>query len=149
MVVAGAKKDVINYYEKSRIGYRLFWYSDEDLAMHYGFWDNTTNTRHEALLNENKFLAEKAKVKKGDYVLDAGCGVGGSAIWIAKNIGAHVLGISITPSDIQDAKENAKRHGVESSVSFEILDYMDTKLPANTFDSVWAIEKQKRERNYS
>ncbi|KKW20715.1 MAG: Methyltransferase, UbiE/COQ5 family [Candidatus Adlerbacteria bacterium GW2011_GWC1_50_9] len=75
-IAFGRKKDIIEYYEKSRWGYRLFWFRDDDLAMHYGFWGSRTKSLHEALLNENRFLADKARIIEGEYVLDAGCGVG-------------------------------------------------------------------------
>lgn len=134
------KKDIVEYYEKSRWGYRLFWFRDDDLAMHYGFWDQKTNNLHEALLNENKFLADKAHIMEGEYVLDAGCGVGGSAIWLARNRGANVLGISITPIDIEESRKNAECCGVSKKVSFEIRDYMNTGFPDEVFDVVWMIE---------
>jgi len=134
------KKLVIEYYERSHIGYRLFWYGKNDLAMHYGFWDASTKNRSEALINENRFLAEKANIKKEDRVLDAGCGVGGSAIWLARTIGCNVLGISIAPSNIREASENAKHNNVPDLAVFELRDYMRTGLPNETFNVVWAIE---------
>ena len=139
-VARGRKRDIVEYYEKSRWGYRLFWFHNDDLAMHYGFWNQKTNNLHEALLNENRFLADKAHIAEGEYVLDAGCGVGGSAIWLARNRGANVLGISITPGDIAESRKNAERCGVSKKASFEFRDYMDTGFPDETFDVVWAIE---------
>ncbi|MBI2637478.1 MAG: methyltransferase domain-containing protein [Candidatus Sungbacteria bacterium] len=134
------KKLVIEYYERSHIGYRLFWYGKNDLAMHYGFWGAGTTNRSEALINENRFLAEKANIKKEDRVLDAGCGVGGSSIWLARTVGCSVLGISIAPSNVREASENAKRNNVSDLAAFELRDYMKTDLPDETFNGVWAIE---------
>lgn len=133
-------KKVIAYYEATLPWYRLFWYSPRDLAMHYGFWDATTRSRSDALLKENKFLAEQVNISRDDYILDAGCGVGGSAIWLAKTYGAKVTGISIASSHVEAARRNAIRNGVANLVSFESKDYTDTGFPADTFDTVWAIE---------
>ncbi len=41
-------------------------------------------------------MAEKAGVSSGDRVLDAGCGVGGSVIWLAKNYGCKATGITLS-----------------------------------------------------
>lgn len=137
---SNVKERVIAYYEETLPWYRFFWYTQRDLALHSGFWDETTRSRPEALLNENKFLAERVKIDRGDYILDAGCGVGGSAIWLAKTYGTRVLGISTAPLHIEAARRNAIQKGVANLVSFEIKDYTDTGFPENTFDVVWAIE---------
>jgi hypothetical protein len=47
---------------------------------HYGIWDASTQTHNEALLNTNRFLADKAGITSGEQVLDAGCGLGGSSL---------------------------------------------------------------------
>ena len=77
------KQKIIQYYETCEGNYRNWWDLDRSLAMHAGFWDAKTKTLHEALINENKILASIAHIKAGDYVLDAGCGVGGSSIYLA------------------------------------------------------------------
>jgi cyclopropane fatty-acyl-phospholipid synthase-like methyltransferase len=133
------KKLVEKYYEKTHFWYRLLWYR-KDLAIHYGFWDTTTRSQFEAVINENRFLAEQAQITQNDHVLDAGCGVGGSAIWLAKTIGCHVLGITISPSQVKAARKNAVKNGVSELVSFELIDYMSTSFPYSTFDVVWGIE---------
>lgn len=57
-------------------------------------------------------------VKKTDILYDLGCGDGRIAIGAAK-LGAHAVGIDINPERIKEAKENAKKAGVENLVRFE------------------------------
>jgi tocopherol O-methyltransferase len=71
------------------------------LAMHYGFWDKETSNHAEALINMNRALATRAEVRPGDHVLDAGCGIGGSAIWLARDFGVRVVGITLVPSEVE------------------------------------------------
>jgi len=71
-------------------------------------------------------------------VLDAGCGVGGSAIWLAREKGAHVTGITITPHQVDAANKNAQRHKVADKVRFERRDFTATGYPDASFDVVWA-----------
>jgi len=134
------KNRVISYYEETLSDYSKFWHTSKDLAIHYGFADKFTRTHSDILLNENKFLADIAHIKNTDLVLDAGCGVGGSAIWLAKNYGTRVIGISISPSQIIKARENARNVGVEQLTEFYEMDYHHTSFPDETFDVVWAIE---------
>lgn len=134
------KQNVISYYEETLIDYYLFWYSSRDFAMHYGFSDESTKTHSDRLLEENRFLADIVKIKKTDMVLDAGCGVGGSSIWIAKNFGARVTGISISPSQVKKSKAHSREAGVSNLTEFYQMDYEVTKFRDSSFDIVWAIE---------
>ena len=60
-----------------------------------------------------------AKVKRTDIVYDLGCGDGRILIAAAKVYGAHGVGIDINPLRIREAKENAKKAGVDELVRFE------------------------------
>jgi SAM-dependent methyltransferase len=72
----------------------------------------TTDAAVEAML-------KLAGVKKTDVVYDLGCGDGRIVITAAKTIGARGVGIDINPTRIGEAKENAKKAGVEKMVRFE------------------------------
>lgn len=60
-----------------------------------------------------------ANVKKTDVVYDLGCGDGRIVITAAKKYGARGVGIDIDPQRIGEARENAKKAGVEHLVRFE------------------------------
>ena len=64
-------------------------------------------------------MLKLADVKKADVIYDLGCGDGRIIIAAAKNYGARGVGIDINPQRIQEAKENAKKAGVENLVRFE------------------------------
>ncbi|HBC57016.1 MAG TPA: hypothetical protein DCZ03_07620, partial [Gammaproteobacteria bacterium] len=84
------RDEIVDYYDNCEMDYKVLWRLDRCLAMHYGYWDETTERVSEALIRENQILAERAKITESDIVLDAGCGVGGSAIWLANEIGSTV-----------------------------------------------------------
>lgn len=135
-----SKKDIARYYDLSEVHYRLFWNLDKSKSLHYGYWDSSTKNFHEALLNINKILSQYATISKNDFVLDAGCGVGGSAIWLAKNIGCRVTGISLNEKQVKQANEFALKQGVGHLTNFEQKDYTNTGFAAGSFDVIWAIE---------
>lgn len=128
------------YYNKSQLFYDWFWMNKKNLGMHYGFWERGTKSLHEAILNENKTVAEELNLKKSDIVLDAGCGVGGTAIWLAENYGVRVTGINISKEQIKLAKKYAKKRKVEHLVNFEVRDFCDTGFPDNSFTKIFGIE---------
>src|SRR4030095_3880222 len=134
------KSDIARYYDLSEVHYQKIWNLDKSHSLHYGYWDDTVKNFHEALLNINKVLAEMAEIKEEENILDAGCGVGGSSIWLAKEKNCLVTGISLNENQINKANASAKIFGVEENVRFERKDYSHTSYPGGSFDIVWAIE---------
>jgi tocopherol O-methyltransferase len=129
-------KDYYNYTLKC---YRIFYHRDSN-AVHYGFWDKSTKNHKEALINVNKFLAEILKIKSGDTILDAGCGIGGSAIWLAKHFHVNVVGITISDRQYNEAKILSEKNNVPNKTKFYIRDYTNTYFDDGSFSVVWAIE---------
>ena len=70
-------------------------------------------------------MLKLAGVTKNDIVYDLGCGDGRIVIAAAKSFGAHAVGIDINPTRIGEAKENAKKAGVENLVRFEENDLFE------------------------
>lgn len=60
------------------------------------------------------FVQEAAAVTKQDTVVDAYCGVGTIALWLAREAKA-VRGIEMVPEAVEDARENAQQAGVDDA----------------------------------
>lgn len=73
-----------------------------------------------------------AGVKKGDFVIDLGCGDGRIPITAAKKYGAKGLGVDIDPQRIAEANANAKAAGVTDLVTFKLQDAMKTDVSQAT-----------------
>jgi len=136
-------QDVANYYDQTENHYRRWWKLEKSLGLHYGIWSEGIKNLHQAVLNTNVLLAKLGEIKSADIVLDAGCGVGGSAIFLAKNIGCTVTGITLSERQAATATEFAKQHGVSDLVSFHAMNYTATIFKENSFDVVWAIESMQ------
>lgn len=132
--------DIADYYDQSYWDYRTSWLNSHNLAIHYGYWSDTTKSHSDSLIEMNAVLAGQLDLKKGDHVLDAGCGIGGSAIWLAENFGVKVTGITVSPTQIVQANKNAKKRGVDHLVDFKLEDYTHTSFDDETFDHVWGLE---------
>ena len=135
-----SNSDVSHYYDVSEIHYRRHWGLRRSLSLHYGYWDASTKDLHEALQNINRVMSGIAEIKGGEKVLDAGCGVGGSSVWLAKNRYCMVTGITLNARQVIRANEAAQREGVADKLVFEQKNYTNTAYPAASFDVVWAIE---------
>ena len=133
-------QEIKDYYDFSKLDYQIYNIASSNISMHFGLWDSSVHSHREALLNENKILSQIVDIQSSDYVLDIGCGYGTTSIWLAKNIGCRVLGITISERQVKEAKETAKKYGVERLTDFRVMDFHHMEFPDNTFDKVIAIE---------
>lgn len=84
-------------------------------------------------------MLKLADVKKSDIVYDLGCGDGRIVIAAAKSFGAHAVGIDINPVRIGEAKENAKKAGVENLVRFEENDLFEADFHEATVVTLFLL----------
>lgn len=134
------EEDIIQYYDHCEVDYRIFWDLNHSHAMHAGYWDQHTKNLRDALRRENEVLAEIANIKMGDRVLDAGCGVGGSSIFLAKKYSCEVVGITLSEKQVQTARRKARAAYTMPLPSFQKMDYTCTSFQNESFDVVWCLE---------
>ncbi len=131
---------IVGYYDETWLDYRILWLNKDNLAVHFGYTDESTRSHTDALKNMNRVLADRVRIQPGERVLDAGCGVGGSSLWLATERGAEVVGITLAARQAAMARDNAIRRGVTDRVQFEVADFTATPFPDASFDVVWAVE---------
>jgi len=129
-----------SYYDQTWLDYRALWLNPANRAIHFGYWDSTTRSHAESLLNMNRALAARLDLRPGHRVLDAGCGVGGSAMWLAETYQVHVIGITPVESQVARARRYARERGLDHVVAFEVQDYLSPQFPDAYFDAIWAQE---------
>ncbi|MDP4128088.1 MAG: methyltransferase domain-containing protein [Bacillota bacterium] len=78
------------------------------------------------------------RVKPEEYVLDAGCGSGLTACYLAKTIGCKIVGIDINSQMVKKAALRAEKEGVSHLVEFRVADVHALPFSKNTFDLVIA-----------
>lgn len=128
------------YYTQSNWLYKHVWYRGKSLGLHFGFADRATKSHTEALINQYKYVIKKGQIGSEMRVLDAGCGVGGASLYIAKVTGARCVGVSLVESQVKEASENALRQNIQNKVEFLVGDYAHTNLKPESFDVVIGIE---------
>src|ERR1700739_3944342 len=80
------------HYDRLSFLYRLFWGEH----LHHGYWENNESIpRAQIQLMER--LAERADVPEKACVLDIGCGVGGSLLWLSEQFNCTGVGMTISP----------------------------------------------------
>jgi tocopherol O-methyltransferase len=104
--------------------------------IHDGYYLTGKESRAEAQLNLTRLVAEKARIKRGERVLDVGCGMGGSSLWLDREIGARTTGITLSPVQVEIARQRAREQGARSE--FLLMD-AETMEFSVVFDVVWLV----------
>jgi ubiquinone/menaquinone biosynthesis C-methylase UbiE len=97
--------------------------------------------RHDAgQARMTEVCARAVGLRPGDHVLDAGCGVGGTGLWLAARHGITVVGINVQPHHLEEARRRASAHEAGHRVRFSAQDFTEIGMADETFDVVWALE---------
>ena len=130
------------HYDRLSFLYRLFWGEH----LHHGYWENNeTVPRAQIQLMER--LAERAGVPRGARVLDIGCGLGGSALWLAAQFDCEVTGITISPVQARMATAQAKTRGLTRRVQFQVHDVNLWQPESASVDVIWIMESSEHFRD--
>ena len=130
-----AAKNARHHYDLSTELYRLF--LDDDL--HYScayFRDPARDTLEQAQRNKLIHATSKLALEPGMRVCEIGSGWGGFAIHLARDAGAHVTAINVSPEQIKIARERAEQAGVADRVEFIERDYREL---TGQFDRVVSV----------
>ena len=134
--------EIIKYYE-------INWLNriskiDKKIApnFHYGIIRHTSVedpvlNDHMAKEEINKLLAKKLKFKKLSKVLDAGCGIGATVSFLAKNTkGLEIHALNIDVNQIKLGKKLFKN----KKIKWKVADFCNLPYGDGYFDAVYGIE---------
>lgn len=127
------KHRIIEHYDFASPYYRSLWGEH----LHHGYWIRGDESKEAAQTQLIEHLARLADIKTGSRVLDIGCGYGGSSLYLAKKYGANATGITISPVQVQMAKEAAAKRNLDAS--FLLMDAEEMRF-AEPFDLLWSVE---------
>jgi tocopherol O-methyltransferase len=113
--------------------------------MHHGYYGQDGNLkldRRQAQINLIEELLTWAKDEdtRPQNILDVGCGIGGSSLYLAEKFGARVTGITLSPVQANRAKERAQAAGLAANTDFQVANALDMPFADNSFDLVWSLE---------
>ena len=87
-------------------------------------------------------IANLAQLQPHHNVLDVGCGLGGSARYIANQHGCSVVGIDLTDEYIDVANKLTEFVKLTDKVSFKQGSALELPFPSENFDIVWTEHTQ-------
>ena len=87
-------------------------------------------------------IANLAQLQPHHNVLDVGCGLGGSARYIAEKYGCNVIGIDLTEQYIDVANKLTERVKMSDKVSFKQTSALEIPFESDNFDVIWTEHTQ-------
>jgi cyclopropane-fatty-acyl-phospholipid synthase len=129
-----ARQHVAHHYDLSRRLFELF--LDESMQYSCGYFLKPTMTLAEAQAAKMRHIASKLLLQPGLRVFDIGCGWGGLAIYLARQCGVEVVGVTLSKEQHELATQRAKDAGVADRVTFKLQDY---RLETGRYDRIVSV----------
>ena len=147
-------RDIQNFYDASSTLWESIWGEH----MHHGYYGaegRDRKERRQAQIDLIEELLKWAAIERAENILDVGCGIGGSTLYLAKKFeylaekcdtrtvfpaGSCATGISLSPVQVKRARERAKDAGLAERCRFEVANAMAIPFLESSFDLVWSLE---------
>jgi tocopherol O-methyltransferase len=139
------KDDGIDVYQKHWPLIVKLFQVDKTHCVHHGYYEKGIHTHVQSVLNMNDFvsrlLALDPKGNQVKHILDAGCGIGGTVVYLAKKYPTiNWTGITVVTEHVEMAKKLAQENQVSRKTDFLVKDFINTDFPSNHFDAIYLLE---------
>ncbi len=81
-------------------------------------------------------MAAELRLTPGQTLVDAGCGMGGPALWLARHTGARLIGIDLSSAGVSLAGERAAALGFGEGARFAVGAFAETGLDDASVDAI-------------
>jgi len=113
---------------------------DREMVYTCAYFPHPEATLEEAQLAKMAHVARKLRLRPGEQVIEAGCGWGALALYLARHHGVRVRAFNISREQIAWARERAQAEGLAGQVEFVEDDYRNVVGSCDAFVSVGMLE---------
>jgi cyclopropane-fatty-acyl-phospholipid synthase len=133
-----ARENVHRHYDLGNDFYRLW--LDRLMVYTCAYFPARASTLEAAQVAKMDLVCRKLQLRPGERVLEAGCGWGSLALFMAKRYGVSVSAFNISAEQIAYAREQAAREALGDRVRFVEDDYRNVDGTYDVFVSVGMLE---------
>lgn len=137
--IAEAKENIHHHYDLGNEFYRL-WLDQAEMQYTCAYYEQADNTLEQAQLAKLEHVCRKLRLKPGMTVVEAGCGWGGLARYMARNYGVKVHSYNISREQLAYARAEAKRQDLDNLVTYIEDDYRNIEGQYDAFVSIGMLE---------
>jgi cyclopropane-fatty-acyl-phospholipid synthase len=133
-----ARANVHHHYDLGNEFYRLW--LDREMVYTCAYFPTPEATLDEAQIAKMDLVCRKLRLAPGERVVEAGCGWGSLALFMAAKYGVNVRAFNISAEQMEYARRRAKEAGLGNSVEFVEDDYRNVSGRYDAFVSVGMLE---------
>ena len=131
----GSKRNISAHYDLGNAFYSAW--LDPTMTYSSAIYTEGANDLESAQRAKYRALATDIGITGKDHVLEIGCGWGGFAEFVAREIGARVTGLTISREQHDFAQKRIADAGLSDKVTIKLQDYRDE---TGTYDRIASIE---------
>ena len=137
--IRDSRQNIHHHYDIGNEFYRL-WLDREAMQYTCAYFPDPAMTLEQAQTAKLHHVCRKLQLGPGQSVVEAGCGWGGLAHFMAREYGVNVTACNISHEQITYAREMANKQGLANRVTFVEDDYRNITGKYDVFVSVGMLE---------
>jgi len=136
--ISRARAHVHRHYDLGNHFYR-YWL-DREMVYTCAYFPEPGTTLEDAQVAKMERVCRKLQLRRGERVVEAGCGWGALALFMARQYGVSVTAFNLSVEQIAFARERAREQGLSDLVDFVEDDYRNVSGTYDAFVSVGMLE---------
>ena len=133
-----ARENVHHHYDLGNDFYRLW--LDRELVYTCAYFPTPEVTLEDAQIAKLDLVCRKLRLSPGEHVIEAGCGWGALALYMARHYGVTVQAFNLSSEQIAYARRRAAEEKLADRVEFVQDDYRAVRGTCDAFVSVGMLE---------
>ena len=134
-----SKDNIYHHYDIGNDFYRL-WLDQPEMQYTCAYFPDQSMTLEQGQVAKLHHVCRKLELKAGDEVVEAGCGWGGLALFMAKHYGVKVTAYNISREQVAYACSRAEQEGLSERIEYVLEDYRNIRGEYDAFVSVGMLE---------
>jgi len=136
--IPGSRWNIHHHYDIGNDFYQLW--LDADMLYTCAYFPNPAASLEDAQTAKMDLICRKLRLRPGQTVVEAGCGWGALARYMARQYGVNVRAYNISHEQIVHARQRARAEGLEGQVEYVEDDYRTITGKYDVFVSVGMLE---------
>ena len=136
--ISNSRKNISHHYDIGNEFYSLW--LDNSLTYSCAYFKKNDDTLGRAQLNKYEHISRKLQLKKGEKLIDIGCGWGGMMFYAAENYGVRCVGYTLSKEQYNYVASKIKEKNLSHLLRVYLKDYRQAEGRFDKFVSIGMFE---------